>query len=48
MPKKAERALRQSAMRKFGSTTSERARRYIFGGLRHTSWVQVREHRRGK
>jgi len=35
MPKAVERKLRREAMRKFGSTTSEKARAYIYGTLRN-------------
>lgn len=33
MPEKMERALKKTARKKFGSTTSKRARRYIYGTL---------------
>lgn len=33
MPKSIENKLRRTAMRKFGSTTSERARAYIWGTM---------------
>jgi len=42
MPKKLERELKQKAKKKFGSTTSERARRYIYGTLRETGWKPKR------
>ena len=39
MPKKMEEKLKKEARKKFGSTTSERARRYIFGTMQaKTSW----------
>lgn len=38
MPKKMEKALKRKAKKKFGSTTSKRARRYIYGALRKTGW----------
>ena len=38
MPKKMEEALKKEARKKFGSTTSERARKYIYGTLRKTGW----------
>lgn len=38
MPIKAERNLKRQARKKFGSTTSSRAKRYIYGGLRKTGW----------
>jgi len=39
MPKKLEQKLKRQARKKFGSTTSERARKYIFGTMRKTGWV---------
>ena len=33
MPKKVHEALKRSARKKLGTTTSERAKRYIFGKL---------------
>lgn len=38
MPKKLERALKAKARKKFGSTTSKRARAYIYGTMRDTGW----------
>ncbi len=39
MPKKLEQKLKKAAKKKFGSTTSERARRFIYGTLQKvTSW----------
>jgi hypothetical protein len=39
MPKKMEAKLKKEALKKFGSTTSEKARRYIYGTLqKKTSW----------
>lgn len=39
MPKKLEQKLKRQARKKFGSTTSERARKYIYGNLQKvTSW----------
>jgi hypothetical protein len=38
MPEKMERELKKEAMKKFGSTTSERARKYIYGTMRKTGW----------
>jgi len=38
MPKKMERALKREALKKFGSSTSKRARKYIYGTLRKTGW----------
>ena len=39
MPKQMEKDLKKEAMKKFGSTTSERARKYIYGTMRKTGWV---------
>ncbi len=39
MPKALERKLKAQAKKKFGSTTSERARKYIYGTMRETGWV---------
>ncbi|UCB57716.1 MAG: hypothetical protein JSV30_03830 [Candidatus Omnitrophota bacterium] len=39
MPEELERKLKKEAKKKFGSTTSERARKYIYGTLRKTGWV---------
>ncbi|MEM5871458.1 MAG: hypothetical protein QW051_01155 [Candidatus Aenigmatarchaeota archaeon] len=39
MPKKLEEKLKREALKKFGSTVSERARRYIYGTLRKLGWV---------
>ena len=36
MPEQLERELKQKAKKKFGTTLSERARRYIYGTLRRT------------
>jgi len=33
MPKKAHEALKKQAKKKFGTTTSERAKKYIYGTL---------------
>lgn len=38
MPAELERKLKKEASKKFGSTTSERARSYIYGVLRKTGW----------
>jgi len=39
MPKKMEQALKKSAKKKFGSTTSKRARAYIYGTMQEkTDW----------
>jgi len=46
MPVEMERALKKSARKKFGSTTSERARKYIYGRLRKTGWVPSTQKRK--
>ena len=38
MPKKLEEKLKREARKKFGTTTSKRARKYIYGALRGTGW----------
>ena len=39
MPQKMERALKREAKKKFGSTTSPQARRYIYGTMqKRTNW----------
>lgn len=39
MPKEMERKLKAQALKKFGSTTSKKARAYIYGTMqRETSW----------
>jgi len=38
MPKAMERALKRKARKKFGSSTSKRARAYIYGTMRKTGW----------
>lgn len=38
MPKELERKLKKQAKKKFGSTTSEKARKYIYGTMRETGW----------
>ena len=43
MPEKMERALKAKAKKKFGSTTSERARMYIYGTMRKSGWRPTRE-----
>jgi len=48
MPKKLEAKLRREAKRKFGSTTSERARKYIYGVLRKTGWTPTRKKKKSK
>jgi len=46
MPKALERKLKRQARRKFGSTTSKRARKYIYGTMRKTGWRPKRGHKR--
>jgi len=48
MPKKLERKLKRKARKKFGSTTSKRARKYIYGTLRKTGWTPGRRKKRKK
>jgi len=43
MPKKLEKKLKKQARKKFGSTTSKRAKKYIYGTLRKTGWRPKRE-----
>ena len=43
MPKELEDKLKRQARKKFGSTTSERARKFIYGTLRDTGWKPKRE-----
>jgi len=39
MPAKMERQLKKEALKKFGSTTSEAARKYIYGTMqKKTNW----------
>jgi hypothetical protein len=38
MPKKLEKKLKSTARKKFGSTTTSRAKRYIYGTMRKTGW----------
>ena len=46
MPVSLERKLKRAAKKKFGSTTSKTARRYIWGGMRNAGWVPEREKRK--
>lgn len=46
MPKELERKLKAQAKKKFGSTTSERARKYIYGTLRKLGWVPSHQKKR--
>ena len=43
MPKAMERKLKMRAKARFGSTTSKRARKYIYGTMRKTGWKPSRE-----
>lgn len=45
MPKELEEKLKKKAREKFGSTTSKRARKYIYGTMRKTGWKPEREKR---
>jgi hypothetical protein len=42
MPKALEAKLKRQALKKFGSTTSKRARKYIYGILKKTGWKPSR------
>jgi len=48
MPKKLEEKLKRQARKKFGSTTSKRARKYIYGTLRKTGWRPTRRKKKKK
>lgn len=39
MPTQLEQKLKKKARKKFHSTTSEKARKYIYGTLRKTGWI---------
>lgn len=44
MPKKMEKALKRQAKKKFGTTTSKRAKRYIYGTMmKKTGWKPKRK-----
>lgn len=43
MPQAMERALKAEARKKFGSTVSKRARKYIYGTMRKHGWRPSRE-----
>lgn len=43
MPKELEKKLKAEARKKFGSTTSERARKYVYGAMRKTGWKPTRK-----
>lgn len=38
MPKKLHRKLSKEAIKKFGSATSEKAKRYIYGTMKKVGW----------
>ena len=46
MPKELEDRLKKQAWRKFGTSKSERAKKYIYGTMRDTGWRPAREERR--
>jgi hypothetical protein len=48
MPEKLERKLKREAKKKFGSTDSERARRYIYGTLRKSGWTPSHQKRKSR
>lgn len=48
MPKAMERKLKANARKKFGSTTSTRARKYIYGTMRKTGWKPSTQKKRKK
>jgi len=44
MPKKLHEKLKREARKKFGTTTSERAKKYIYGTLRKkTNWKPTKK-----
>ena len=43
MPVAMERKLKAQAKKKFGSASSERARKYVYGTLRRSGWKPSRE-----
>ena len=43
-----ERALKKTARKKFGSTTSKRARKYIYGTMRKSGWAPKKRGKKGK
>ena len=48
MPKALETKLKRQARKKFGSTKSKRARKYIYGTMRDMGWKPKRESRSNK
>jgi len=47
MPLEMERALKRRALKMFGSATSERAKKYIYGTLRKTGWKPKQQRKQG-
>lgn len=43
MPKEMENKLKAGALKRFGNTSSERARAYIYGTMRDTGWKPRKE-----
>ena len=48
MPKKEEEQLKKEALKKFGTTTSQEARAYIYGTLRQQGWIPSTQKRSSK
>lgn len=48
MPTAMEKALKKEAKKKFGSTTSQHARAYIYGTMRKEGWQPSREKKHSK
>jgi len=48
MPAKMERALKRQAKKKFGSTTSARAREYIYGTMRKAGWTPSHQKKKAR
>jgi hypothetical protein len=48
MPKELESKLKKQARKKFRSTTSEKARKYIYGTMRKTGWTPSTQRSGGK
>jgi len=46
MPKAMEKKLKAEARKKFGSTTSARARKYIYGAMRKIGWKPKKRKKR--
>lgn len=43
MPEKLEAAMKEQALKRFGTTKSKKARALIFGTMRKTGWKPERE-----